>query len=215
MIWESCYWKEPLLKTASWLRRFRMHDGTRESTLVKIEKEIMIGFYAIRKLIEAHKVSDSTTSSHYQISWFPNHEPTCHLNWHKIDVLYDLNQETKESRDLRFLCNRFIHSYVFITDTETDGHLSGIFVASDKDRNQKLYYVSMDTIIKIFRLVGRDYPACGHYQYNPKTGKETINLMTAREANNILNNLRIVKADDPERADEEFWRNAQAAADQG
>lgn len=191
MIWESCYWKEPLLKTASWLSRFRMHDGTRESTLVKIEKELMIGFYTIRKLIEAYKVSDSIASSHYQISWFPNREPIRYLNWYRIDVLYDLTQETKESRDLRFLCNRFIHSYVFIIDS------SGIFVASDKDRNQRLYYVSMDTIIKIFRLVGRDYPAYGSYEYDQKTGKETINLMTGREVKRADQQERMAETDTP------------------
>ena len=174
MIWESCYWKEPLLKTALWLRRFRMHAGTRESTLVKIEKEVMIGFYAIRKLIESHKLSDSVASSSHPISSFPNLKPVRHLNWHKIGVLYDLTRETKESRNLRFLCNRFIHSFVFLIDAKSNERLAGIYVASDNDRNQRVFYVSIDTIIGVFRLVGRDYPAHSSYEYNRETREEVI-----------------------------------------
>ena len=44
MIWESSYWKEPLLKSATWLRKIRLSENTQERTFVRIEKELFIGF---------------------------------------------------------------------------------------------------------------------------------------------------------------------------
>jgi len=51
MIWESAYWKQPLLKAAAYLQRVKITNRTKESTFVKIERELFIGFYSIRKLL--------------------------------------------------------------------------------------------------------------------------------------------------------------------
>jgi hypothetical protein len=52
MIWESCYWKEPLLEMAGRLRALKAgrHRLT-EKRLVELERDIFIGFYSIRKLL--------------------------------------------------------------------------------------------------------------------------------------------------------------------
>ncbi len=169
MIWESSHWKEPLLKSATWLRRVRFSENTSERTIVKIEKEIFIGFYSIRKLLETVKVTDSTKRKKYELEWNPNIEKPNHLNWHKIDRLYNLSQRNTENRDIGFICNLFIHSYVFILSGEDK--LDGIYVTSDKFKNKKLYFVSLDNILSIYRLVGHDYPSSSVFTKNLETGE--------------------------------------------
>lgn len=169
MIWESSYWKEPLLKAATWLRRVRFRETTREATLVRIEKEIFVGFYGIRKLLDTVKVSDSTKKQNYELVWHPNIKPVDTLNWHRFDELYDMEREGRETRDIRFLCNLFIHSFVFIVNGED--RLEGVYVASDMTKNKKLYYVPLGHILTIFRLVGRDYPANLSFERIQETGE--------------------------------------------
>ena len=67
MIYESHYWKEPLLASAKWLSKLRLIENTRETTYVKLEKELMLGFYSVRKLIETIKISDSTKKLKFDI----------------------------------------------------------------------------------------------------------------------------------------------------
>ena len=172
MIYESVYWKDPLLSAAKWLRSIRISERTRESTFVRIEKEILVGFYSIRKLFDTHKVSDSTKEITYTLTWFPklpNAKPVDQLNWHQLDKLYDMSTENKEKRDIRYLCNQFIHSYVFVMCGEF--RINGFFVVSDKFRNKKVYYVPLSDILHAFRLVGRDYPASILFKRNSDTGE--------------------------------------------
>ena len=58
MIWESQYWKDELLRTASKLNKRLNQKRWPESSMASLEKEIMIGFYIIYKLIAAHKLSN-------------------------------------------------------------------------------------------------------------------------------------------------------------
>jgi hypothetical protein len=169
MIWESSHWKEPLLKSATWLRKIRFGENTQERTYVKIEKELFIGFYSIRKLLETVKITDATKNKKYEIEWYKNTEKVNHLNWHKIDKLYNLNKKNKECRDIGFICNLIIHSYVFIISG--DDTFSGVYVSSDSMKNKKLYFISIENILSIFRLVGRDYPSSSAFIKNSETGE--------------------------------------------
>ena len=169
MIWESGYWKAPLLSAAKWLRAIRLSERTRESTYVRIEKEIFFGFYSIRKLLDTLKVSDSTKVTTYELTWFPNMKPVDDLNWHQLDKCYDLSTEHTEIRDIQYLCNQFIHSYVFIMSGEF--RIDGIYVASDRVRNKKVYFVPLCHILHAFRLIGRDYPSTFVHVKDPETGE--------------------------------------------
>jgi len=172
MIYESVYWKEPLLGAAKWLRSVRISERTRESTFVRIEKEVFVGFYSIRKLLDTLHISDSTKKVKYELTWFPklqNSKPVDLLNWHKLEHLYDMSRENKEKRDIQYLCNQFIHSYVFMVCAEN--RISGFFVVSDRLRNKKLYYVPLSDVLHAFRLVGHNYPTNVSLSRNPSTGE--------------------------------------------
>ncbi|CAK1742494.1 conserved hypothetical protein [Vibrio crassostreae] len=170
MIWESSDWKEPLLESASRLQKLSRSNEIDESEFVQIEKDVFIGFYAIRKLMDTAKISDSTKSFDVSLKCFPNLKPVDYMNWHRLDELYDLSGKQCETKTLRVLCNFIVHSYVFMPEVNDEGHLVSFYVTSDKDRNKKLYSVSIEQVINIFKLVGGDYPSNTKMVRNPKTG---------------------------------------------
>jgi hypothetical protein len=57
---ESHYWKAPLLRSAGWLEKLRVREDILDKTLARVERELLIGFYAIRKLLDTFKISETT-----------------------------------------------------------------------------------------------------------------------------------------------------------
>lgn len=93
MIWESRYWKKPLLATAKRLTKLKNVPSPTQRQLVQIEKDIFVGFYSVRKLIEAPtKVSDATRTLTVTVAWHANVEPVNWRNNHRIHELYDLEK---------------------------------------------------------------------------------------------------------------------------
>lgn len=81
-----------MLKAATWLRRARLGKSVRESTLIKVEKEVFIVFYLVRKLLETVKVSDSTKKEKFELIWHPKKKPVDWLNHHIVEDCYDLEK---------------------------------------------------------------------------------------------------------------------------
>lgn len=161
MIWESSYWKDDLLKTATKLERKKNQKRWTERTFVNFEKEIFISFYSIRKLIEAHKISGDLINTTINAKSYPSKGKAVTLiNWHRIDELYDFSTAQEEKLPLKFVCNQLIHSYVFVPEFNENSQLAGILFTSDKYRNQKIFSVSIDDVIEILKKVGSNYPNC-------------------------------------------------------
>jgi hypothetical protein len=159
MIWESWYWKQPLIETAQRFKKLKNVAEPTEDQLVQLEKDIFIGFYSIRKLFEAvTKVTDATRKSTLQLSCHPNRRPVTWRTSHKIDELYDLKSDNLETRDVWFICSRIIHSFIFAPEFDGDEKLINILFTSDNDKNKRLYALSIDQVIDLFELVGNDYP---------------------------------------------------------
>ena len=106
------------------------------------------------------------------MTWFPkvsNATPVDELNWHQLNRLYDMSTENKERHGIRYLCNQFIHSYIFVMCGEF--RIDGFFVVSDRMRNGKVYYVPLSDILHAFRLVGHDYPTNASFVRHSDTGE--------------------------------------------
>jgi hypothetical protein len=169
MITESHFWKVPLLRSASWLERLRVVEATSERSLVRIERELFNGFYGVRKLLETFAVSSSTKKKEFSLAYFPCVKRVDYFNAHRIEELFDFESKSSETRDIGFLCNQFIHSYVFQVVLREDGAFDGALISSDRLRQEKLFLVESVQILDTFRLVGRDYPAEMHLSRNPKS----------------------------------------------
>jgi hypothetical protein len=163
MIHESWYWKQPLLEMAERLRSLKAksaEDLLTDELSAQMERDIFIGFYSVRKLIEAvAKVTDATKNMQVQALCCANREAVDWINSHKLDELYDLERAHQETRDLSFVTGRIIHSFIFTPYVGGTGGLEGIMFTSDTDKDKRLYSMKIDDVIGIFERVGNDDPA--------------------------------------------------------
>jgi hypothetical protein len=177
MIWESEDWKKPLLHMAKRLRSLKRATDLTEKNLAQIERDIFVGFYSIRKLFDALiKVTDATRCSQVKVSWYPNLSPVNWRNNHRIETLYDFENERQESRDLQFIAGRIIHSFIFEVSVGEQGGLDGIMFTSDIDKDKKLYTMQIDDVIAAFERVGKDGVTELHWHIDSKTGEDILKL---------------------------------------
>jgi hypothetical protein len=171
MIFDSHPWKESLLKRARELRRQSIQRRWGEASFGKLERNVLVGFYEIRKLIEARKLSPSTVESVHHVMRYPSlGKPVHRFNWDRYWDLYDLEHGTPQDLKLPFLCNQFVHSFVFSASFEEGGMLDGIVVSSDRERLGQAYCISLTEIISTFETVGSDYPSSlGPMLFDEKT----------------------------------------------
>ena len=163
------------------LRFIRLADSDSELTekqFVQLEKDVFLGFYSVRKLIEAPgKLTDRVKETKLTVRCYPNIKRVDSFNSHKIDEVYDLEAGFFERRPIKFVCGRIIHSYVFSPLVSEEGVLRGIVFTSDIDRNKKLYSLSAKQIAALFNRIGRD---------------EVVSLLQAR--NSTTGDMEVVSA---------------------
>jgi hypothetical protein len=173
MIWESWYWKKPLLETAVRLKELKAVADPSEEQLVQVEKDIFIGFYSVRKLFDSvTKITDATKNSTLQLAWYANVRPVSWRNNHRLDELYDLSRQHWETRDAWFVCSRIIHSFVFAPMFGDKG-IEAILFTSDTDKDKKLYSLPIDSVIDLFERVGNDDPQEIKWRRDQETGEES------------------------------------------
>ncbi len=131
------------------------------SQFARIEREILIGFYSIRKLFEATaKVSPETRDLKIQLKFYPKRADQPPVDWFNRDKfweLYDLEVAGAEQRDLLYAAHRMVHSFVLLLSGDDAGH--GAFFTSDRDKEARLNFVSTSEIVRVFEAVGTDYPS--------------------------------------------------------
>ncbi|AFK69368.1 MULTISPECIES: hypothetical protein [Pseudomonas] len=171
MIYESDDWRKSLLRSARWLEKARVKECSEGRIYAKAEREIFVSFYTVRKLIETYKISESTKKIKLHLPYYPitSGKTVDYFNRHNIMENYETTKVYKELRDMTFVANQVIHSYVFEFATSEDGRIDGVFVASDKGRHQRLYYYSMTLMLSIFRSVGLDVVSEQHLVRDPET----------------------------------------------
>jgi hypothetical protein len=161
MITESYYWKKPLLVGAKFIRKNIYAEDISEAQFARIEREIFIGFYAIRKLLEATgKVSAERRAMKIALTRYEKRADQPIVDWYNRSEfweLYDLDNAALELRDLLYVAHRMVHSFIFILSGDDDGH--GALFTSDRDKDTRLNFISTDEIVRVFEVVGQDYPS--------------------------------------------------------
>lgn len=173
MITESAYWKEPLLEGAAIIRDLMDREEISEAEFARVERELFIGFYSVRKILEGvAKVSESTRKLQVQLWWFPKLRDAPITDWYNRSEfweLYDMEDRRAEERDLLYVVNRMIHSFIFMLSGDDEGH--GVFFTSDRDKDDRLNFMTTAEIVRIFEIVGNDYPASFRGWRDPLTGE--------------------------------------------
>ena len=129
----------------------------------------MLGFYAVRKLVEAKKLSDDIATQNMRIIIHPwKGEAVTRRNRFDYSELYDLSQRRTVARSLTFICNQVVHSYLFALSFDESRRFSGILVASDRERHQALYFIQSQQIVDLFEQIGNDYPDEMILEFDPR-----------------------------------------------
>ena len=158
---ESCYWKEDLLKHAKALRHVKNPPRWSEKMVVNFEKNLIISFFLIRKLFETNKVSQKSLKYKAEIFCYKKSgKKITKLNQHSIDEVYNLDQEHKVSKGIIFIANQLIHSCTIFAYRKSikNRNWDGVYACSEYERDKTIYRIPITEIIKIFQLVGKDYP---------------------------------------------------------
>lgn len=171
MIWESAYWKEDLLRLARDLERRKNQKHWSERSSALLEKTVMLGFYAIRKLIEAHKISTEIVERPLALVAFPwLGKPVTFMNWHRFQEKYDFQNPREIEKSLRFLCNQLVHSYVFAQFLQENGGLDAVVFNSDRTRHESLFKIPVASLISLFAEIGTNDPSSIAMVLDPRSG---------------------------------------------
>lgn len=131
----------------------------------------MIGFYSVRKLIEASKLEDKVANQNAAVVKFcSNGKRVLRTDWTHFWDHYDLSNPVETVVPLTSLCNQFIHSYVFSCAFSELKEFESLLVSSDRERNRVLYSVDIAEVIRIFESVGNSYPDSVKFVFNVKKG---------------------------------------------
>jgi hypothetical protein len=205
MIHESYYWRNELINISEKINnKIKVEKDWSDAKNAKFEKNIMFGFYIIRKLMEANKLTNVIGSTKFQLKMYKNiGKQVTLMNNHRFYENYDLEKSQIVKRDLKFLINQFVHSYSFIpivsvVDEKTlklmeneklseeemteiyqsgERELTGILVDTDTNKNDFLFEIDISSIIEIFKKVGECNVTRIEMKYNSKKGDyDTIQL---------------------------------------
>jgi hypothetical protein len=164
MITDSGHWKSDLLVIGNGIKKRITPIRWTEGDFRNFEKEVMIGFYIIRKLIEAQKLSNALVSTKVHGYKIPNNgKKLVLLNLAQYMNHFDLSMKSKCKFDLHFISNQIIHSYIFSPFFKNDSillgePLEGIHFCSEKERNKFVYELQIQTLIDLFIKVGSNDP---------------------------------------------------------
>lgn len=153
---ESRYWKSDLLKYAKSFKPKKNPPRWSEKLLVNFEKDIIISFFMIRKLIESNKLSSRTKKYRAKVFRSPYIGVESWLLWDS--GLYDYNKECMATKEVNFLCNQFIHGGLILGYRNTDRNWGGVYVCSDFEREKYIYRVPIEETISILEIASNDYP---------------------------------------------------------
>lgn len=168
MISDSVPWKEELLRVAQSIERRTTQRRWTERTSFLVERDLMNAGYALRRLNEARKISDELAAERVTVQ---RHDlvrgPIDIWNRHEFWEHFDMENSQPVDLTLTEFSNQLIHSWVWsLSATDSAPHrFDGVWVSSDWASKNFLYFVSVDTLIRLFRAVGLDDVAEVQYRW--------------------------------------------------
>lgn len=156
MIDESGPWRDELRKSATRLKRWDTQQRWTERTYFLAERNIMMGAYSIRRLIDPGKSSSQLPKKTLVTQRFEsiNHTPRV-LDRFSPERFYDIERPVNTQLTVGSLCNQIIHSFVFQFYRGADSTTSVLFV-SDRDRGKHLNGIRFKLLADLFDYVGRE-----------------------------------------------------------
>lgn len=133
--------------------------GGDEHEWVRLERYVFWAAFVIRKLAEANKLSDEFEEERFEVERFPRIDQSRlqdFLNWDTIEKFYDLSGSTKQEQAGLWLCNQFIHSFVFLPEVDDAQALTALYFNSDHSRSEWLFRIDWQEFRRLVELVASD-----------------------------------------------------------
>jgi len=166
MIFETYYWRLELGRLALRLRRHMKQRRWLTSSDASVEKCIMLGFYSIRKLLEAFQPPPNMNFQS-KVTAFPrNKEKLSLICYPEVTEAFELDKPKIETIALKDLCNQIIHSYFFSVWLGPNHELRGVFFSSDYYKDKKIYRMEILAIAALFEKIAssrRKFVSLAHF----------------------------------------------------
>lgn len=167
MIFDASYWQGEMGRLAKLLRRHSRQRRWTAASDASVEKCVMLGFYAIRKMLHsAHPPAHLKPPPKVHVTVFPRNTIKLSPLWKaEVSEAFDLTNPTIQRFDLEFVCDQIIHSFFFSLWLDTNRALRGVFVSSDKKKEQKVYRIDLSTILKLFEDIATCSPLTADFPW--------------------------------------------------
>ncbi|RKE08847.1 hypothetical protein C8E86_3721 [Catellatospora citrea] len=142
----------------------------------------MVSAYAVRRLNEARKISDQLRASTWKAREHTLVGRVPDIMHDRFWESYELEQFKTIQMPLTKVLNQIIHSWVFVLSWTEDEKFDGIFVSAENSRQKCLYFIHIDTLIRMFRAVGEDDIVHLEMRRNAEGQLEVTRALSAREA---------------------------------
>ncbi|MCP4395505.1 MAG: hypothetical protein GY804_14755 [Alphaproteobacteria bacterium] len=167
MIYDSYEYKYELNKIFLRMEKRKLQKKWSDRSFFIFEKDFFFSFFIIRKMLEAEtKLSTDMINLKVSLRLFSklNEKTATILNNLSFDNIYDLNSDgVLIKKDLRFVYNQAIHSYVFSPEFDDNDALNGVFFNSFYEREKSLYYISLDEYLSIVNAIVSDHVSDLYY----------------------------------------------------
>ena len=171
---ESLYWKEELARIVRSISPVAKPRRWSERAVCTVERDLMIGFFIVRRMIELQKVSSRTAEMQLDVYVAPVIRSVTKLSQHRLDENYNWNSERAERISVLYACNQCIHAYLSFVDRGRDRNWSDLLVVSDYKRNNMIWRFPFTTIIQLFDTASDDWPHEVYLKFDPKLGDYTV-----------------------------------------
>lgn len=172
---ESYYWKQKLRRAAADFERRKRQSNWSIRSIVLFERELMIAFFCIRKLIEARKLTDACESHKIRALQFQNRGGrTDLLSLTEFYNVYDMPGGHQKDISIGFVSNQFIHSYFIFPAFSRRRRLAGVWVTSDFERYKALYRIPITPLVNAIRRVANDQITELRWKHGARDGEWDI-----------------------------------------
>lgn len=169
---DSVIWKEKLKQDLRALKKRQSQKRWSNRSFILFERELILAFFSIRKLIESRKVTDRVANRKYKCKTYPNKGMIVdELSKYDLEENFDFESEEEKSFSLTFLANQFIHAYVLFPDFSDDGKILGILLCSDWEKHNSLIQIKIEDAISMVEDVINDYVRFIRTERDPDSGE--------------------------------------------
>jgi hypothetical protein len=157
------------------------YDEIGNKAFIELQKFSIYSSIIVRKLTEAHKISDELLSENFSIISHKriSEKNINRFNSFEIEKYYDLEFPKKTNISIKNLTDRIIHSYHFLPkykwtkiknelpeeDPENwkNEGIDGFYFSSDKSKNTELHFITLKQYINVLEKINLDNIVSGIY----------------------------------------------------